>query len=88
MIIELPAGMALRYIHPRYVFAISLVVFGTCATCLAASRSYAAVMVLRLLIGLGEAFINNSWIFISLWYKPEEMSLRAGKRFPSTPVRC
>ena len=36
-------------------------------------------MVLRVLIGLGEAFINNAWIFISLWYKPDEMSLRAGK---------
>lgn len=82
MVIELPAGMALRYIHPRYVFASSLVIFGICATCLAASRNYAAVMVLRLLIGLGEAFINNSWIFISLWYKPQELSLRAGKPYP------
>ena len=81
MLIELPAGMMLCYIHPRYVFAASLVVFGTCAACLAASRSYIAIMVLRFLIGLGEAFINNSWIFISLWYKPDEMSLRAGKPF-------
>lgn len=82
MLIELPAGMMLRYFHPRYVFGASLVAFGTFAACLAVSRDYAAVMVLRLLIGLGEAFINNSWIFISLWYKPDEMSLRAGTRYP------
>lgn len=38
-------------------------------------------MALRDLIGLGEAFTTNAFIFASLWYKPEELAVRVGKLF-------
>lgn len=38
-------------------------------------------MVLRVLIGLGEAFVNNTWIFLSVWYTPKELALRSGESF-------
>ena len=78
MLVELPAGLLLRYCHPRYVFAAALISFGVFATLLSISN-YAGIMVLRVLIGLGEAFVNNAYIYISLWYKPIELSVRTGK---------
>ena len=79
MVLELPAGLLLRYVRPRYVFGAALIGFGTFAACFAATTSYAGVMILRVLVGLGEVFVNNGFIYISLWYKPTELSLRTGE---------
>jgi sugar phosphate permease len=76
-LIELPAGMALRYVHPRYVFSGALISFGLFSTLFTVS-GYAGIMVLRVLIGLAEVFVNNAYILVSLWYMPNELSLRTG----------
>lgn len=86
MLVELPAGLTLRYVHPRWIFSAALISFGVCAACLAAAKSYAAVMVLRVLIGLGEAFVNNAYLFLTLWYKPQELSVRTAAIYCMTPV--
>lgn len=78
MIVELPAGMALRYIHPRYVFSGSLVLFGLFAT-LFTIAGYGGVLALRFWTGIFEAVVNNCFIFISIWYRPEELALRTGE---------
>lgn len=81
MLIELPAAMTLRYFQPRYVFGLALIVFGVFAAIIPPSRSYGGVMALRVLIGLGEAFTTNAYIFITLWYKPKELATRTGLIF-------
>lgn len=53
--------------------------FGIFIILMAFCKSYAALMVLRVLVGLGEVFVNNAFIFLTLWYKPEEVALRTGK---------
>jgi nitrate/nitrite transporter NarK len=79
MVIELPAGMALRYFHPRWVFGTAAIVFGVAAASAGKARNYATLMGLRVLIGLAEAFVNNAYIFVSLWYKHSELALRTGE---------
>ena len=78
MVIELPAILALRVIPPNYVFGIAVMAFGVFSTCLSQSKSY-AVIVLRLLIGTAEAFVQSGWVFLSLWYRKEELATRTGK---------
>jgi MFS family permease len=78
MLIELPAGLFLRKFPPRYVIGFALISFGVIACCFAVAKTYATAIVLRLLIGLGEAFVNNAFIYISTWYKPDELALRTG----------
>ena len=80
MLLELPAGLSLRYIHPRYVFSTALISFGTFAACLSVVDGYAGLMVLRVLTGLGEVFVNCGFIYISLWYRPSELALRTGSK--------
>lgn len=88
MIIELPAGMALRYAHPRYVFAAALTLFGLFSTLFCVS-GYGGVLALRFFIGLAEAVVNNAWIYISLWYMPNEMAMRTGMLLEcSYPTTC
>ena len=79
MLLELPAALSLRYIHPRYVFSGALICFGVLSACLSVANGYAGLMILRVLIGLGEVFIQCGFIYISLWYRPSELSLRAGR---------
>jgi MFS family permease len=81
MLIELPAAMSLRYFQPRYVFGLALIAFGIFAAVIPPARSYGAIMALRVLIGLGEAFTTNAFIFVSLWYKPEELATRIGETY-------
>lgn len=78
MLIELPAGMALRYIHPRYCFGGALICFGVFATLLSIA-GYEGIAVLRLLIGLAEVFVTNSFIFVSVWYRQSELAKRTGE---------
>lgn len=79
MTVELVAGLLLRIFHSRYTIGAAAILFGVFACAMAAAKSYAPVIVLRLLIGLAEAFINNAYLYISLWYKPDELSLRTGE---------
>jgi MFS family permease len=61
-------------------------IFGMCAVLLAYARSYVAVLLLRLFIGLGEAAVMTSFLFTSLWYRREEMAVRSGYIFAMTPI--
>lgn len=78
MVFELPAALSLRIIHPPYVYGTAVISFGICAACMSTAMSYAAVMVLRLLIGLAEAFVQTGFVFISLWYTKDELTTRCG----------
>lgn len=76
--LELPAALTMRYAHPRFVFGVPVLVFGVIAAVFSAADSYAALMVLRVLLGLCEVFVNNSWQYLAMWYKPSELAFRTG----------
>jgi MFS family permease len=59
-------------------------IFGMCAILMAYAKSYPVIMVLRLFIGLGEATVQTSFLYTSLWYRREEMSVRAGQCIDSS----
>lgn len=79
MVFELPAALSLRRIHPNIAYGFAVIVFGVSAACLAVSRSYAAVMIIRLVIGLAEAYVQTGYVFLSLWYQRDELTTRCGK---------
>ena len=78
MVFELPAALALRVAHPNHVYGGAVVFFGLCAACTAVSGGYAGLMVLRLFLGFGESFVQTGFVFISLWYKRNEITTRCG----------
>ena len=82
MVVELPAILSLRGIAPNVVFGLAVIFFGIFSACLSQSKSYAAVIILRLLIGIAEAFVQSGWVFLSLWYRKEELSTRTGQFLP------
>jgi MFS family permease len=78
MVFELPAALSLRLFHPNLAYGTAVILFGLFACCMSVARSYATVMVLRLFIGLAEAYVQTGYVFLSLWYRREELTTRAG----------
>lgn len=78
MSFELPAALSLRVAHPPFLYGGAVIFFGVCTVCTSAARTYASFMVLRLLLGFGESFVQTGFVFLSLWYTKEEMTTRCG----------
>jgi MFS family permease len=79
MLVELAGGMLLRVCHPRWVLGGSCLCFGLFATCMAAVKGYAPLMVLRLLLGIAEGTGYGVYLYASMWYNPYELSKRVGE---------
>ncbi|KAH8698862.1 major facilitator superfamily domain-containing protein [Talaromyces proteolyticus] len=86
MVFELPAALSLRIFQPPHVYGIAIALFGVFACCLSVSRTYAAVMVLRLLIGIGEAVVQTGFVYLSLWYLKDELATRYAVFYFSAPL--
>jgi MFS family permease len=72
-------ALLMRIIPTQLVFGGAILLFGLCATCIAFSGGYAGLMVLRTLLGLGEAVLTLAFLYLSLWYKPDELAFRSGR---------
>lgn len=53
--------------------------FGTFVCCMSAARSTAAILGLRFLVGMASVFVQGLSIYLSLWYKRDEVVTRGGK---------
>jgi hypothetical protein len=85
-VIELPCCLALLYIRPSLHFGVATVIFGMLATLIAAVHSYGALIAIRFLLGLSEAFVQAAFIFVSLWYQRDELALRVAIFWNATPL--
>lgn len=79
MVFILPANIGMRIIGPPQQLGFAVIFFGICGTCLSAVHNYSSVLGLRLLIGLGEAFVQVGLLYFSFWYKRDEVATRAGR---------
>lgn len=86
MVIELPCCLGLVYFHPAHQFGLATIVFGVLATCVAACHSYGVLIAIRLLLGLSEAFVQVGFVYLSLWYRHDEIALRCALFYISGPL--
>ncbi|OQU98531.1 hypothetical protein CLAIMM_04304 [Cladophialophora immunda] len=86
MLVEFGAGLMLRVLPPRFVIGGAALCFGVFACCMAAVKSYAPLMVLRVLLGLAEGVGYNVYLYTSLWYKPHELARRTAAVFGMSPI--
>ena len=79
LVSELPSALLIRVIPAQHVFGGAIVLFGVCAVCMSAAGGYAGMMVLRTILGIGEAVLTLGFLYLSLWYKADELAFRCGK---------
>lgn len=80
MVFEFPALLLIKRFHAPTVYALGILIFGAAGIGSAYATTYAEVMILRLVLGCGEAVVQTSFVFLTLWYRREELAKRAGKR--------
>ena len=79
LVFEFPALVMIRKFHAPTVYALGVMIFGATGIGMGFATTYAQVMILRLLLGFGEAVVQTSFVLLTLWYLREELSTRAGK---------
>ncbi|KAI0357778.1 MFS general substrate transporter [Trametes cingulata] len=76
-ILEMPANVLQRYIGANRFFFLSLSWWGIASLSFVYAKGYAALLVLRVLLGIGEAGYYAGMIYyLSFWYKRSELAMR------------
>ncbi|KAL9617618.1 MAG: hypothetical protein Q9160_007584 [Pyrenula sp. 1 TL-2023] len=83
LLFQLPGTILLKKIGPSYQFGGAMVVWGIVTACIVAAKTQASIMVLRALTGAAEAFIRGVLIYLSFWYRYNELATR-GALFDAT----
>jgi hypothetical protein len=78
MVGEFPFAMLLRKFPPTYIYGSTVILFGMFATLCVATKSCTALLILRL---FAESSCQTSFLYLSLWYKPEELAMRSGMSY-------
>lgn len=83
IVFMLPANVCLRapHVSAPAVIGASVVLFGTFCAALGGSHNYATVLVLRILVGSAQAFIQGLGLYFTFWYKRNELASRSGAFF-------
>ncbi|KAF3935635.1 hypothetical protein ABW19_dt0205471 [Dactylella cylindrospora] len=72
----IPANIVLRTIEPYMVFGIAIIAFGSFLCGMGEAKNYGTVLAMRMLIGAGQAFVQGTGMYMSLWYKRNELATR------------
>lgn len=57
----------------------SVITFGVLVACMSAAQNYETILALRVLVGASQAFIQGLGLYVTLWYKRDEVATRGGK---------
>ncbi|KAJ3904330.1 MFS general substrate transporter [Lentinula edodes] len=76
-LLEIPANVLQRHIGANRFFFLSLTFWGLSSLSIVYAKGYAALLVLRVLLGIGEAgFYAGVIYYLSFWYKRHELAMR------------
>ncbi|KAJ9640875.1 hypothetical protein H2204_003164 [Knufia peltigerae] len=72
----LPANLSARFLKPNRSLGVAVVFFGIILCSMAEAKNYATILALRVLLGLGQGFIQMAMIYCSVWYRRDEVASR------------
>ncbi len=80
IVFMLPGNLCLRFPHVSAPVLIggSVLLFGAFCTALGGSQNYETVLALRIFVGASQAFIQGLGLYLSFWYKRDELATRSG----------
>ncbi|KAJ4349416.1 uncharacterized protein N0V89_008031 [Didymosphaeria variabile] len=83
IVFQIPGTMLIKKFGPSYQrrltwlqFGSAVIAWGVFTTCLVAAKTAGALMALRFLVGSAEAFIQGTLIYLSFWYRYNELATR------------
>ncbi|KAK8061806.1 hypothetical protein PG994_008172 [Apiospora phragmitis] len=74
---QLPATLLLRQLGPQRQFAGAMVSWGLLTIGASYAKNYGTLVVCRVLIAVAESMIQGAVLYLSFWYRYEELATRA-----------
>ncbi|KFY91883.1 hypothetical protein V500_04415 [Pseudogymnoascus sp. VKM F-4518 (FW-2643)] len=81
-----PANVTSRIFKPNRSVGVAVIYFGVILCCMGVATNYATILALRLLLGCGQAYVQFLTIYISLWYKRDEVAFRTAIFFSCSTI--
>ncbi|RYP11172.1 hypothetical protein DL765_007859 [Monosporascus sp. GIB2] len=76
LLFQLPGTLLLRKIGPANQFSAAMIGWGVVTVCTVKASAYGHMMAIRFLVGVTEAFIQGSILYLSFWYRYNELATR------------
>ncbi|PVH76569.1 MFS general substrate transporter [Cadophora sp. DSE1049] len=86
IIFMLPGNILLRFFVPHQQLSAAVITFGALLCGMAAAVNYETVLALRILIGSSQAFMQGLGLYISLWYRRDEVATRGAIYYSAATV--
>ena len=83
----LPGNISLKVFPPHYILGGSALLFGTFLSAASGARGYGTIISMRVLIGAVQAFIQGLGLYVTIWYRRDEVATRGGMSAPPPPLR-
>ncbi|KAF3402848.1 High-affinity nicotinic acid transporter [Talaromyces pinophilus] len=76
IVFQLPGQLFIRQLQPQNQLGLAMIVWGTMTTILCKATDWKYIAVVRVLIGSAEAFLQAGPLYLTFWYKREELATR------------
>ncbi|KAF7525051.1 hypothetical protein G7054_g11215 [Neopestalotiopsis clavispora] len=86
LLFQLPAMLLMRKVGPPVEFACAMIVWGVVTVCTIKATNYIHLMIIRLLVGASEAFIQGAVLYLSFWYPYNELATRGAILYSSVAL--
>ncbi|KFZ15697.1 hypothetical protein V502_05440 [Pseudogymnoascus sp. VKM F-4520 (FW-2644)] len=86
IVLLVPANVTSRIFKPNRSVGVAVIYFGVVLCCMGVAKNYATILALRLLLGCGQAYVQFLVIYISLWYKRDEVAFRTAIFFSCSTI--
>ncbi|ETI27784.1 hypothetical protein G647_00233 [Cladophialophora carrionii CBS 160.54] len=85
-IVDFPVRLTMKSIPAQYVLGGAIILFGTATGLVPVCGRYSSLMVLRFILGCGEAVLTMGCLYLSQWYKADELA--CGQLSPNEQALC
>ncbi|OCT53273.1 hypothetical protein CLCR_10809 [Cladophialophora carrionii] len=85
-IVDFPVRLTVKAIPAQHVLGGAIILFGLAAKIVPVCGRYSGLMVLRFILGCGEAVLTMGFLYPSQWYKADELA--CGQVSPNEQALC
>ncbi|KAK4234664.1 putative transporter [Achaetomium macrosporum] len=76
LLFELPGAVLLRVLTPPIQLGVALMAWGVATTLMTAAQNWQTIAGLRVVVGAFEGFVQGAPLYLTFWYKPQELATR------------
>ncbi|KAK3987285.1 putative transporter [Cladorrhinum sp. PSN332] len=76
LVFQIPGSILVRVLTPPIQLGLALMIWGGATAIMTEANNWQTIAGLRVVVGAFEAFINGAPLYLTFWYKPDELATR------------